>query len=282
MKKIFGLLILLAFQACVNKKVTQSDIFNPVKETELNNNFKFNRFNVNNTDSTKLELWYLTEELASFNLIYFSGNGSNIRSAIPFFNELGTQFDLNIFSFNYSGYGLSDGEPSIDGIIKDGNVALNYYANEIGNQNLPTIVLGYSLGGFVALNLMNNDIVDQGILMSTFSSFEELKNYLLKEALPGIIRPFLKLNIDQSIYQLDNRALVQRNLKPILFLHGGADVFIPSSMSFNLYDLSPSVKKDIKIIAHADHRMVLKDYESNKQVVDEIKKFLGFPEVKLP
>ncbi|HAF30118.1 MAG TPA: hypothetical protein DCG75_13840 [Bacteroidales bacterium] len=274
-KKILMLTITtLLFQSCINKKVTQSDVFNPVKEYEISENFKFNRYFVNNTDTTELELWFLKEEQASFNLIYFSGNGSNIRSAIPFFNELGVQFNLNIYSLNYSGYGLSDGKPSIDGIIKDGNIALDYFKNNINDENIPTVVLGYSLGGFVALNLISNDIIDQVIVMSTFTSLEELKDYLLKEALPGIIRPFLKLDIDQSIYQLNNITLVQQNSKPVLFIHGGADDFIPPSMSYNLYNLSPSSKKELKIIEHADHRMVLKDSESNKQVVTEIKKFL--------
>lgn len=275
MKKIIILiLITVALQACISQKVTQSDVFNPVKETALNNNFTFERSYVQNTDTTQIETWYITEENAQLNLIYFSGNGSNIRSAIPFFNELGQQFDLNVFSFNYSGYGRSEGEPSIDGIVRDGKAALDYYENQVGDQNLPTILLGYSMGGFVALNLMNHDAIDQTIIMSTFTSLEELQDYLIKEALPGIIRPFLKLDIEESIYDLDNLKLVKNTEKPILFIHGEADKFIPSSMSYNLYNLSPSEKKGIKIIPNADHRMVLKDSTSNKLVIEEIKSFI--------
>ncbi|MCB2196282.1 MAG: alpha/beta hydrolase [Bacteroidetes bacterium] len=277
MKKIIILvLITVALQACISQKVTQSDVFNPVKETALNDNFTFERSYIQNTDTTQIETWYLTENNAELNFIYFSGNGSNIRSAIPFFNELEQQFDLNIFSFNYSGYGRSGGEPSIDGIVRDGKVALDYYENQIGDQNLPTVLLGYSLGGFVAFNLINHDAVDQTIIMSTFTSLEELQDYLLKEALPGIIRPFLKLDIEESIYDLDNIKLVQKVEKPILFVHGEADKFIPASMSYNLYNLCPSEKKEIKIIPGADHRMVLKDSASNKLVIHEIKNFLSF------
>lgn len=278
MKKIIiPVLITVALQGCISQKVTERDVFNPVKEYALNDNFTFERKYIQNTDTTQIESWYLTENNAKLNFIYFSGNGSNIRSAIPFFNELGEQFDLNIFTFNYSGYGRSEGEPSIKGIVRDGKTALNYYENQIGDQNLPTIILGYSLGGYVALNLANYNAIDHVILMSTFTSLEELQDYLLKEALPGIIRPFLKLDIEESIYDLNNLILVKNTDKPILFIHGEADKFIPSSMSYNLYNLSQSEKKDIKIIPDADHRMVLKDSTSNTLVIEEIKKFVAIP-----
>ena len=247
-KLLLASLVLINFQSCINQKITQSDVFNPVKEFELSNSFHFERNFISNTDSTQIETWYVTEQDASINFIYLSGNGSNIRTAIPFFNELGKQFDLNIFSFNYSGYGLSDGEPSIEGILQDGQIALDYYETILGDQNLPTILFGYSLGGFVALNLSDHDAVDQVVLMSTFSSLKELQEYLIKEALPGVVRPFLKLDIDKSVYTLDNLALISLNTKPILFVHGDEDDFIPSSMSYKLYNLSNSERKEIKII----------------------------------
>lgn len=278
MRSIYLLLLGIVFisQSCINQKVTQSEVFNPTKEYELSSNFNFERTFIQVSDSIKLESWYASEKNAQFNFIYLSGNGSNIRSAVPFFNELSNTFDLNIFSFNYRGYGQSSGNPSIDGIIEDGKTAIKYFQNEIGNTNLPTIMLGYSLGGFVALNIVNNEAIDKVILLSTFSSLKDLEDYLIKEALPGIVRPFLKLDIDESIYKLDNTQLVKTVSKPILFIHGEKDDFIPPSMSYDLYNLNSSKNKSIQIIPNADHRMVLKDYESNKLVIERIKEFLEF------
>ena len=275
MKKIITILILIiGLQSCINQKVTESNIFNPVKEFELSKNFEFNRQFFETSDSVLIESWYLTEGGAKFNLIYLSGNGSNVRSAVPFFNQLGEQFNLNIYTFNYRGYGLSNGEPSVKGIVEDGKSALSYFYDKIGDKDLPTIILGYSLGGFVAMNLLQTKQIDKAIIMSTFTSIEELEKYLLKEALPGVVRPFLNLEIDSSIYQLDNLKLVENSKIPILFIHGEKDDFIPPSMSYSLYNLSPSEDKYIRIIEGADHRMVLKDTESNKLVVDEIRNFL--------
>ncbi|MFP4025399.1 MAG: alpha/beta hydrolase [Thiohalospira sp.] len=276
MKKIRFLSTLTALfiitQGCINQKITESEIFNPVKEYALDETLTFKRYFISNTDTTQLELWHISEKKPDFNLIFFSGNGSNVRSAIPFYNELAKQANLNIFTFNYSGYGLSDGKPTIEGIVNDGKLALDYY-NQNLNNNLPTILMGYSMGGYVALNVMDKDFIDQIIIMSTFTSLDELEDYLIKDALPWIIRPFLKLDIDDKIYNLNNKPLAAKTLKPVLVIHGDADNFIPPAMGKALYELMPSESKRFVTIVDADHRMVLKDEEKIKEVIREILNF---------
>jgi pimeloyl-ACP methyl ester carboxylesterase len=268
---IISFFLLLA-QGCINQKVTESEVFNPIKEFALNEQLSFQRYFAANTDTTQLELWHITENNPKFNFIYLSGNGSNVRSAIPFFNELTNQADVNIFTFNYSGYGLSDGKPTIEGIVNDAKIAIQFY-NQHLNNNLPTLILGYSMGGYVALNILENNFINQVIIMSTFTSLEELEDYLIKEALPWIIRPFLKLDVDEKIYNLNNKPLAQKVEKPILVIHGKADDFIPPSMGKVLYDLMPSKNKKFVTINDADHRMVLKDEEKMKEVIRAILKF---------
>ncbi len=42
-KMIFSILVIIFMQGCINQKVTQHDIFNPIKEYELNSNFIFKK-----------------------------------------------------------------------------------------------------------------------------------------------------------------------------------------------------------------------------------------------
>jgi len=274
MKNIIKIsIILLLLSSCVNQKITESEVFNPIKEFQLISDFTFNRNLLVKNDSTEIETWFLTKPKAEFNLIYISGNGSNIRSAIPFFNSIGKQTNLNIFSFNYSGYGLSTGTPSINGIINDAELAIQYFS-EIKNNNLPTILMGYSLGGYVALQISNSIFIDKIILLSTFTSAEELESYLKKEALPQIIRPFLKLDIDKKVYALNNLNSLNDLDKPILILHGEKDDFIPPKMGKKLFDLSKSKQKYFVEIKGADHRTILKDDDKSSIVATEIIHFL--------
>ncbi|GEM_PF-1766928 len=276
MKRINWIVIVsflaLISHSCINQKVTESEVFNPIKEFALDEHLSFNRYFIDNTDTTKLELWHITEENPEFNFIYLSGNGSNVRSAIPFFNELAKQADVNIFTFNYSGYGLSEGTPTIERIVNDGELALNYFDNNL-NNNLPTLLLGYSMGGYVALNVIQKGFIDQVIIMSTFTSLEELEDFLIKNALPWIVRPFLKLDVDEEIYKLNNKPLAEKVEKPVLVIHGKADDFVPPAMGKTLYELMPSKNKKFVPIDDADHRMVLKDQEKMKQVIREILEF---------
>ncbi|HSH52400.1 MAG TPA: alpha/beta hydrolase, partial [Bacteroidales bacterium] len=139
--------------------------------------------------------------------------------------------------------------------------------------NLPTLLLGYSMGGYVALNILKKDFIDQVIIMSTFTSLEELEDYLIKDALPWIIRPFLKLDVDEKIYNLNNKPLAQKVEKPVLVIHGKDDDFIPPTMGKTLYELMPSKHKKFVTIDDADHRMVIKDEEKMKEVIRKILKF---------
>jgi len=270
---LFLLLVVFSVTGCITQKVGETELFNPIKEFELTSDFTFNKKLLTKNDSIEIETWYLTMPNAEFNLIYLSGNGSNIRSAIPFFNEIGKQSNLNIFSFNYSGYGLSTGTPSVEGIVSDAELALQYF-NEIKQNELPTIVLGYSLGGFVALQVSYLKLVDNVVIMSTFSSAEELESYLKKEALPKIVRPFLNLDVDKKLYTLNNINKIAELEKPLLVLHGEKDDFIPPTMGKRLYDLSKSKQKYFVEIKGADHRTILKDNDKSSIAATEIIRFL--------
>ena len=129
------------------------------------------------------------------------------------------------------------------------------------------------MGGYVALNILEKNFIDQVIIMSTFTSMKELEDYLIKDALPWIVRPFLKLDVDEKIYNLNNKPLAQKVEKPVLVIHGKADDFIPPAMGQTLYELMPSNNKKFVTIDDADHRMVLKDEEKMQEVIREILKF---------
>jgi uncharacterized protein len=270
--KIFIFIAIFAVTGCISKKVGETELFNPIKEFELIPDFTFDKKLLTKNDSIEIESWYLTKPNAEFNLIYLSGNGSNIRSAIPFFNALGKQINLNIFSFNYSGYGLSTGTPSVEGIVSDAELALQYFT-EVKQNNLPTIILGYSLGGFVALQISHLKIIDNVVIMSSFSSAEELESYLKKEELPKIVRPFLNIDVDKKLYTLNNINKIKELEKPLLILHGEKDDFIPPSMGKKLFDLSKSKQKYYVEIKGADHRTILKDKDKSTIAAAEIIRF---------
>lgn len=74
----------------------------------------------------------------------------------------------NVMTFNYRGFGLSEGEASESGLYMDGEAAYQYILNN-GVTTSDLVVYGYSLGGAVASDLAAKHKIDV-VLDRTFSS----------------------------------------------------------------------------------------------------------------
>ncbi len=272
---ILALFLSIGFIAssCITIELGKDELYRPVKEYALDSNFAFQRNYVKVTDTSRIETWFMLQPNAKVNIVFFNGNGSNIRSSIPTFNALGREVGANIFAANYSGYGRSEGEPTLPGIVRDGKKALAFFEQEM-DTSLTTYVMGYSLGGHVALHLISEPSVDGAILLATFTNPKEVEDHVMKELVPGAARIFLRVKLDTIAQQLDNRKLIERNEKPVFFAHGQSDEFIPPWMSKALMEATPAKRKKVFLVEDGDHRTVLKDPEQTKVIAREIAEFL--------
>ncbi len=267
--------LLLVFFSCTSIQLSEQSLFYPIKEYTLNKNFRLDRQFIVTEDSVRIETWCLYHEKPEVNIIFFQGNGYNIRFKIPLLNELGKTVQSNIFTFNYRGFGLSEGNPSIDGIVEDGKAAVKYFTSRIDTiHQLPTYLIGYSIGSFVGLKNMNIKQINGIVLISPFTSAEEMIHYLKHKNLPFYKRPFVKLEISNNIYKLDNLSLIKNVNKPILFIHGTDDNFVPPSMSEELYKISEAKKKKLLLISGANHQTIVTEKKFIEQVTAGIKEFI--------
>jgi len=272
---VLSLFIFIGFIAssCITIELGKDELYRPVKEYPLDSNFTFQRNYVKVTDTTRIETWLMKQPNARVNIVFFNGNGSNIRSSIPTFNALGREAEANIFAANYSGYGRSDGEPTLPGIVRDGKKALAFFEQQM-DTSLTTYVMGYSLGGHVALHLTGEPSVDGTILLATFTNAKEVEDHVMKELVPGAARLFLRVKLDTIAQRLDNRWLIEQNRKPVFLAHGQADDFLPPWMSTALMEATPAKKKKVFLVEGGDHRTVLKDPEQAKAIAREIADFI--------
>lgn len=274
MRKLLLLLTLLVgASSCIKIKFAEKDVFSPRKEIKINPVFNFKQVFIKENDSLSLQAWYMAKPNARANIIFFHGNGGNLNNVIPFFNKMGDSLEANILAVTYNGYGLSDGSPTIQGIIDDGDAAFNYYQENLIN-GLPVFAIGYSLGGFAVLNMATRHKLDGVATISTFSSSRDLMGYLKKKKAPFILRPFLKTVIDEKVFRLDNVALSKQLQVPGLFIHGEKDDFIPPYMCKMLYDSCPVTNKRQAYINGSDHISIMHEQKFLSQVVKEIKNFI--------
>ena len=94
---------------------------------------------------------------------------------IKFFYDLG----LNVFIFDYRGYGKSEGKPSEAGIYLDAQGAYDYLQSR-GDVNMDNIILyGASLGGTVVIDLATHRNAALLVVESSITNARDMAQYLL-------------------------------------------------------------------------------------------------------
>ena len=124
-------------------------------------------------DDLVLDGWYIPGDPYRETILFFHGNAGNIThrlDSLKIFNELG----LNVFIFDYRGYGQSQGLPSEEGTDLDADAALAYLTRTRQIPHSQIIYFGRSLGGAIAAKLASRSAPKMLIIESTFTSVPDL------------------------------------------------------------------------------------------------------------
>ncbi len=203
-------------------------------------------------DGVRLHGWYIPRHGSKQALLFFHGNAGNIShrgASVEIFHRLG----LNVFIFDYRGYGKSQGKPDEKGLYKDARAAWRYLSKERGFGQEEIILFGRSLGGAVAAELAAEIQPGGLILESTFSSAKDVANAVFP-VLSRLI--FLR-------YDFDTAAHVRRVACPVLVLHSPDDEIIPFRLGEKVFQAAKEPKSFVKM--RGDHNsgilMSQPDYE---------------------
>ncbi|MDZ7261093.1 MAG: alpha/beta hydrolase [candidate division KSB1 bacterium] len=189
-------------------------------------------------------------------LLYCHGNKHNIDEywdRVMYLHQLG----VNVFIFDYRGYGLSEGESSEEGLYRDGESALNYVLSrkEVSRDSL--CFYGYSLGNVVSIYLAAEkinplclfaeapfasansltqgstllDIPPRWLTQGEFDNVEKVRH---------IKTPFMLLHgeDDELVRYRDNGKVVFENApepKLLVLVPGAKHTNVPETMGINRY-----------------------------------------------
>ena len=147
---------------------------------------------------------------APYTILYSHGNFEDlgvVRRRMAMLRELGFQ----VFGYDYRGYGLSEGAPSVRNATEDARAAYAYVREELGVAPDRIVLYGRSVGGGPALVLATEEPVAGLILESTFTTaFKVLTQVRLL--------PFDRF---------PNENLIARVDAPLLIMHGRRDDVVP-------------------------------------------------------
>jgi pimeloyl-ACP methyl ester carboxylesterase len=103
-------------------------------------------------DGQQLHGWYVPGN-TDVTLLWFHGNGGNISHRVPEIAQIHYRLGVNLFIFDYRGYGRSEGVPSESGTYRDSRAALAYLQGRADLNPQKIIYFGQSLGAAVAVEL---------------------------------------------------------------------------------------------------------------------------------
>ena len=196
----------------------------------------FENISFETSDGLKLSGWFIPKENSRGVLLFCHGNAGNIGhrlESIQLFNRLG----LEIFIFDYRGYGESEGKPTEKGTYQDAEAAWRYIVKvrQVDPDNV--LVFGRSLGGGIASWIASKYTPGALILESTFTSLTDIAaaRYWF---IP--IKFLMRLKYDTAEH-------LRKANCPTLIVHSHDDEEIPFIHGQRLFKIASEPKKLLEI-----------------------------------
>lgn len=208
------------------------------------------------TDDGVLSYWVIhAQEPRLGTVIHFHGNAQNMSTHFLFVGWL-AQSGFDAITFDYRGYGTSDGAANRQGAIQDGQRILRKFSN--ASENL--YVVGQSLGGAISVaSVVKEQPKNLRLLIldSTFSSYRSLAREKLGEFfLTWPLQYPLSFLVTDEDSPIDYIGKLQN---PVLFIHGREDKIVPFSQGKRLFEKTAIRDKMFWEIPGEGHTTVFND-----------------------
>lgn len=186
---------------------------------------------------------------AQFTVLYFMGSGIRVdvhgaQIAKPF-----VDMNANVISFDYRDFGRSEAPDSPFGLSDLERETLALYDHVRATTKGKLVVHGHSFGSFVAARLAGKRQLDALVLEGTGTNAEAYAN----NQIPWFAKPFVRINLDQELQAIDNRAALRSFQGPLLVISGGKDVQTPIGTSRELFDGLDNPRKRFLAVSEAGH-----------------------------
>jgi fermentation-respiration switch protein FrsA (DUF1100 family) len=204
------------------------NLYHPAHKIEVTPSefgLQYEDVNFMSEDGRALHGWWIPHAQARGTVIHCQGNAGNIGDRAWMAADF-HRLNVNVFLFDYRGYGESRGLPTEQGTYRDARAAYEVVRAKYQDQESPPVVLhGQSLGGAVAIQLALDKPVRGLIVESAFSSVIDMGQKLY---------PLLPIKWFCH-FRYDSASKVSRLHIPKLFAHSRRDDLIPYDLGEKLY-----------------------------------------------
>lgn len=215
-------------------------IYYPVKSirmTPQDMGMDYQAVDFRTSDGIDLYGWYIpAKDKTETVLLFCHGNAGNIGDrldSIRIFHELG----LDVFIFDYRGYGKSGGNPTEEGTYADARAAWDHLTKDRGNKPEDIIIFGRSLGGAVASRIAGSRAPRMLIIESAFTSIKDLG---------AVFYPYLPIKY-MSRFDYNTLKYIKEVTCPLLMVHSTEDEVVPFKFGLEIYRAANDPKELLEI-----------------------------------
>ncbi|KAM9318214.1 alpha/beta hydrolase domain-containing protein 17C [Pholidichthys leucotaenia] len=192
-----------------------------------------------------------------YTLLFSHGNAVDLGQMCSFYIGLGSRINCNVFSYDYSGYGVSTGKPSEKNLYADIEAAWQVLRNKYGVTPENIILYGQSIGTVPTIDLAARYECAAVILHSPLMSglrvaFPDTRKTYCFDAFPSIDK-------------------MSKVASPVLVIHGTEDEVIDFSHGLAMYERCPRAVEPLWVEG-AGHN----DVELYAQYLERLKQFISF------
>ena len=182
-------------------------------------------------------------------VLFFHGNAENMGTHVNAVLWLVKEGYL-VFTFDYRGYGTSEGTPDVPGVNRDGVAALDLAFHIRGVEGGEVVVFGQSLGGAIAAYAVANSPrrgeVKALIVDSAFAGY---KRIVRDKLIAGIVTLPLAWPGSWTVEDgySPERWIGSVAPVPVVVIHGTKDPVVPFSHGERLFRLAKQPKRFWKV-----------------------------------
>jgi len=157
-------------------------------------------------------------------ILFSHGNSTDIGIMFPHLRDMCNNLKVDVFAYEYSGYGESTGVPSEADLYSDIDAAYHYLVSDCGLEESSVVLFGQSVGSVPSIDLAaRSDVggmVLHGALKSGLSVIHE-------------VQVMYWFDVFQNVSKIENvRA-------PVFCIHGSHDAEVPFEHGLALFDATP-------------------------------------------
>lgn len=190
------------------------------------------------SDGVAINAWYIPSPRARATVLFSHGNAGNIGNrleSIAIMHALG----LNVFVYDYRGFGRSNGSPDEEGTYRDAEAAWEYLVTSEGIPPTSIMLWGRSLGAAIAVELATRKKAGALVVESGFTSIAAMA----KVVLPYLPADLLVRHRYATIEKIPSVTI------PTLFIHSPDDETIPFVQGRELHARATVASKEFLAIS---------------------------------